>query len=123
MALSGAGPGMFGGYKEDSQVYVLDTDEAVETCFSEQSVKVGLTASVSLDRVGRSMGARLSAWTPSTWTGERRAAAVHHYRTKGVFLGAGVEVTWLSALETTIREISTVSATRTRRRRSYRRRG
>ena len=57
MALSGGGAtGMFGvGYKEDSQVYVLDTDEAVETCFSEQSVKVGLTASVSLGPLGRSI--------------------------------------------------------------------
>ena len=110
VALSGGGAtGMFGvGYKEDSQVYVLDTDEAVETCFTEQSVKVGLTASVSLGPLGRSIdGSAFIGMDSKYQAGQetRRAVGVHHYSySKGVFIGAGVEVSYFSTRDDDTRD-------------------
>ena len=100
---------MFGvGYKEDSQVYVLDTDEAVETCFGEQSVKVGLTASVSLGPLGRSVdGSAFIGMDAKYANGRetRNAVGVHHYSySKGVFIGAGVEVTYFSTRDDDTRD-------------------
>jgi SH3 domain-containing YSC84-like protein 1 len=110
VALSGGGAtGMFGvGYKEDSQVYVLDTDEAVETCFSQHSVKVGLTASVSLGPLGRSIdGSAFIGMDPKYVNGKeaRKAVGVHHYSySKGVFIGAGIEVSYFSTRDDDTRE-------------------
>jgi lipid-binding SYLF domain-containing protein len=110
VALSGGGAtGMFGvGYKEDSQVYILDTDDAVETCFSEQSVKVGLTASVSLGPLGRSIDGSAFIGMDSKYVDgkeARKAVGVHHYSySKGVFIGAGVEVTYFSSRDDDTRE-------------------
>ena len=110
VALSGGGAtGMFGvGYKEDAQVYVLDTDEAVETCFGEQSVKVGLTASVSLGPLGRSIDGSAFIGMDSKYVDgreARKAVGVHHYSySKGVFIGAGVEVTYFSTRDDDTRD-------------------
>ena len=94
--------------KEDAQVYVLDTDEAVETCFSEQSVKVGLTASVSLGPLGRSIDGSAFIGMDSKYVDgreARKAVGVHHYSySKGVFIGAGVEVTYFSTRDDDTRD-------------------
>jgi len=110
VALSGGGAtGMFGvGYKEDSAVYILDTEESVETCFGEHSVKGGMFASLSLGPVGRTIdGAGFIGVDPKYVDGKeaRQAVGAHHYSySKGVFVGVGVEVCYFSTRDEDTRE-------------------
>eukprot|EP00740_Mantoniella_antarctica_P007182 CAMPEP_0181363604 /NCGR_PEP_ID=MMETSP1106-20121128/8843_1 /TAXON_ID=81844 /ORGANISM="Mantoniella antarctica, Strain SL-175" /LENGTH=258 /DNA_ID=CAMNT_0023478065 /DNA_START=76 /DNA_END=852 /DNA_ORIENTATION=+ len=112
VAISGGGAtAMFGlGYREDVTLYMLDTDEAVEATFGNHSLKVALTTSLALGPVGRTVdGAAYITMDKKTsdgsGTGGRKMVGAHQYSySKGVFVGAGVEVSYYSTRDDDTRD-------------------
>lgn len=110
VAVAGGGAtGIFGlGYKEDVALYILDSDEAVETTFGDHSVRVSLTGAVALGPVGRTAdgAAYIGMSKKQVASGEgRKMVGAHSYSySKGVFIGAGVEVSYFSTRDEDTRE-------------------
>eukprot|EP00227_Mantoniella_beaufortii_P008872 CAMPEP_0197578194 /NCGR_PEP_ID=MMETSP1326-20131121/2516_1 /TAXON_ID=1155430 /ORGANISM="Genus nov. species nov., Strain RCC2288" /LENGTH=266 /DNA_ID=CAMNT_0043141359 /DNA_START=55 /DNA_END=855 /DNA_ORIENTATION=+ len=119
VAVSGGGAtAMFGlGYREDITLYMLDTDEAVEATFGNHSLKVSLTTSLALGPVGRTLdGAAYINMDSKKTVGEggaagaevsasRKMVGAHQYSySKGVFFGAGVEISYYSTRDDDTRD-------------------
>ena len=115
------------GYREDTSLFVLDTDAAVEATFGNHSLKLGLVGAAALGPVGRAAGRpprtppprrrrRDGAPTGAHSAADAKATArsvvgAHQYGySKGAFAGAGVELSYYSTRDADTRAFYGVDA-------------